>query len=79
MVFDPANEIYGRCIAGKVLIFPAVKGSAIDSYVICQLKKSGLEPVAIINSSSFRLPQQPIHLDIPETPFRAYNTPPIWD
>jgi len=79
MVVDPAHEIYSRCIAGKVLIFPAGKGSAMDSYIICLLKKRGLASVAKINSSSFHLPQQPIHLDIPETSFRAYNTPPIWD
>ncbi|MEI8003168.1 MAG: DUF126 domain-containing protein, partial [Methanothrix sp.] len=34
MVVDPAHELFGQCIAGKVLIFPGGKGSTVGSYVI---------------------------------------------
>jgi len=49
VVVDPAHELFGESIAGKVLIFPGGKGSTVGSYVIYQLKKRGLAPVAMIN------------------------------
>ena len=52
MVVDPAHELFGQCIAGKVLIFPGGKGSTVGSYVIYQLKKRGLAPLAMINIRS---------------------------
>ena len=52
MVVDPAHELFDQCIAGKVLIFPGGKGSTVGSYVIYQLKKRDLAPVAMINIRS---------------------------
>ncbi len=52
MVVDPAHELYGQCIAGRVLIFPGGKGSTVGSYVIYQLKKKRLAPAAMINIRS---------------------------
>jgi uncharacterized protein len=52
VVVDPAHELFGQCIAGKVLIFPGGKGSTVGSYVIYQLKKRDLAPVAMINLCS---------------------------
>ena len=52
MVVDPAHELFDQCIAGKVLIFPGGKGSTVGSYVIYQLKKRDLAPVAMINIHS---------------------------
>jgi uncharacterized protein len=52
MVVDPLHELFGQCIAGKVLIFPGGKGSTVGSYVIYQLKKRGLAPAAMINIRS---------------------------
>lgn len=52
MVVDPAHELFGQCIAGKVLIFPGGKGSTVGSYIIYQLKKKGLAPAAMINIRS---------------------------
>ena len=49
VVVDPAHELFGECIAGKVLIFPGGKGSTVGSYVIYQLQKRGLAPAAMIN------------------------------
>ncbi len=51
-VVDPAHELFGQCIDGKVLIFPGGKGSTVGSYVIYQLKKRGLAPAAMINIRS---------------------------
>ncbi len=52
LVVDPAHELFGQCIAGKVLIFPGGKGSTVGSYVIYQLKKRDLAPAAMINLRS---------------------------
>ncbi|MDD1749536.1 MAG: DUF126 domain-containing protein [Methanothrix sp.] len=52
VVVDPAHELFGQCIAGKVLIFPGGKGSTVGSYVIYQLKKRNLAPAAMINLRS---------------------------
>ncbi len=52
IVVDPAHELYGQCLMGKVLIFPGGKGSTVGSYVIYQLKKKGLAPAAMINLRS---------------------------
>jgi len=49
VVVDPAHELFGESIAGKVLIFPGGKGSTVGSYVIYQLKKRDLAPAAMIN------------------------------
>jgi len=51
-VVDPAHELFGQCIAGKVLIFSGGKGSTVGSYVIYQLKKRDLAPAAMINIRS---------------------------
>jgi uncharacterized protein len=52
LVVDPGHGLFGNSIAGKVLIFPAGKGSTVGSYVIYQLKKRGLGPVAMVNLRS---------------------------
>ncbi len=52
MVVDPGHELFGKCIAGRVLIFPGGKGSTVGSYVIYQLKKRGKAPAAMINLRS---------------------------
>jgi predicted aconitase with swiveling domain len=52
VIVDPGHELHGKCIAGKVLIFPGGKGSTVGSYVIYQLKKRGLAPSAMINIRS---------------------------
>ncbi|MCJ7445068.1 MAG: DUF126 domain-containing protein [Methanotrichaceae archaeon] len=51
-VIDQDHELYGKCISGKILIFPEGKGSTVGSYVIYQLKKRGKAPAAMINIHS---------------------------
>lgn len=52
IVVDPNHELFGQSVSGKVLIFPGGKGSTVGSYVIYQLKKRGLAPIAMINLCS---------------------------
>jgi len=51
-VVDPKHQLFGKDVAGKVLIFPGGKGSTVGSYVIYQLKKRGVAPAAMINLRS---------------------------
>lgn len=48
-VVDPNHPLFGRSLAGAVLIFPGGKGSTVGSYVIYQLKRRGAAPAAMIN------------------------------
>ena len=49
VVMDKESSAYGKSVKGKVLVFPRGKGSTVGSYVILQLKKNGVAPVAIVN------------------------------
>jgi len=44
--------LYGKCISGKILVFPSGKGSTVGSYVMLQLSKNNKAPLAIINVSA---------------------------
>ncbi|MFA6213953.1 MAG: DUF126 domain-containing protein [Candidatus Micrarchaeia archaeon] len=52
VVVEKGHPLEGKCIAGKVLIFPRGKGSTVGSYVMLQLKKNGVAPCAIINEEA---------------------------
>jgi len=52
VVIDKTNPLYGKSVAGKVLVIPRGKGSTVGTYVIYQLKKNGVAPAAIINLES---------------------------
>ena len=52
IVIDKGHALEGKCIKGKVLIFPRGKGSTVGSYVLLQLKKNNCAPVAIINEET---------------------------
>jgi hypothetical protein len=49
-VVEKNHPLEGKCIAGKVLIFPTGKGSTVGSYTLYRLKKNGKAPCAIINA-----------------------------
>ena len=51
-VMEKGHPLEGRCVAGKVLVFPSGKGSTVGSYVMLQLAKNGKAPAAIINVSA---------------------------
>ncbi|TLZ67495.1 MAG: DUF126 domain-containing protein [Methanobacteriota archaeon] len=48
-VVDPASDIRGESVAGRVLAFPHGKGSTVGSYVVYGLAKRGRGPAAIVN------------------------------
>jgi len=52
IVIEKNHPLEGKCVAGKVLIFPNGKGSTVGSYVMLQLAKNRLAPSAIINISA---------------------------
>ena len=52
IVIDKKNPLFGRCVAGTVLVFPRGKGSTVGSFVMLQLKKNGVAPAAIINDEA---------------------------
>lgn len=49
-VADPRHPLAGCDVTGRVLVFPAGKGSTVGSYVIYQLARSGHAPAAIVNA-----------------------------
>ncbi len=51
-VVDEKSDIYGESVANKVLVFPSGKGSTVGTYVLLQLKKNGVAPVAIVNEKT---------------------------
>ena len=52
IIIDKGHVLEGKCVAGKVLVFPRGKGSTVGSYVMLQLKKNGVAPCAIINEEA---------------------------
>ncbi|HEY3273694.1 MAG TPA: DUF126 domain-containing protein [Methanocella sp.] len=48
-VIEKGHPLYGKSVKGTVLVFPGGKGSTVGSYLIYQLKKNGVAPVAMIN------------------------------
>lgn len=49
VIIDKSHPLFGKSIAGKVLVFPYGKGSTVGSYVMYALKKNSAAPAAIIN------------------------------
>lgn len=52
VVIEKGHELEGKCVKGKVLVFPQGKGSTVGSYVIYGLKKNGVAPAAIVNKET---------------------------
>jgi len=52
VVVEKGHALEGKCIAGKVLVFPQGKGSTVGSYVMYQLAKNGKAPAAIVNEKA---------------------------
>ena len=50
IVIDETHPLFGKSIAGKVLVFPYGKGSTVGSYVLYALAKNHVAPAAIINT-----------------------------
>ncbi|MBN2007409.1 MAG: DUF126 domain-containing protein [Anaerolineae bacterium] len=52
VVTEKGHPLEGLCIAGKILVFPAGKGSTVGSYVLYQLAANKRAPAAILNAES---------------------------
>ena len=46
---DPRHELFGRSVAGKVLVFPFGKGSSTGSLIMLELVRVDKAPAAIVN------------------------------
>jgi predicted aconitase with swiveling domain len=51
MITEVGHPLYGKCMAGKVLVFPTGKGSTGGSYLIYEAVSNGVGPCAMINRS----------------------------
>ena len=51
LISEKGHELEGKSISGKILVFPAGKGSTVGSYTLYRLKKNKKSPVAIINQT----------------------------
>ncbi|MEW6439591.1 MAG: DUF126 domain-containing protein [bacterium] len=49
IVQEKGHPLEGRCMTGKILVFPNGKGSTVGSYTLYRMKKSGTAPAAILN------------------------------
>jgi uncharacterized protein len=50
IIVEKNHDLYGQCVAGKILVFPAGKGSTVGSYSLYRMKKNGCAPAAILNA-----------------------------
>lgn len=48
-ITEVGHPLYGKSIAGKVLVFPTGKGSTGGSYLIFEATSNGVGPCAMIN------------------------------
>ncbi len=52
VVIERGHEIEGQCLKGKVLVFPCAKGSTGGSYMLYEVVRNGVGPVAIVNAEA---------------------------
>jgi predicted aconitase with swiveling domain len=49
VIVEKGHDLEGKCIAGRVFVFPKGGGSTVGSYTLLRLKKNGKAPAAIVN------------------------------
>lgn len=49
IVMEKGHPLKGKCLKGRVLVFPTGKGSTVGSYILLSMKKNKVSPAAIIN------------------------------
>ena len=49
-VVELGNELRGRSVKDRILVFPHGKGSTVGSYIMYRLAKNGVAPRAIVNA-----------------------------
>jgi len=50
-IIDRRHELSGRVVSGKVLVFPAGRGSSTSSATLAEAVRAGVAPAAIINQA----------------------------
>lgn len=48
VITEVDHELHGQSVAGKVLVLPALKGSAGGMWIIIRLARAGLGPKAVV-------------------------------
>ena len=51
-ITDKSHPLYGKGIAGSILVFPHGKGSTVGSYVIYALARNGKAPAGMVNAEA---------------------------
>ena len=51
-VTEKSHPLYGKGIAGKILVFPHGKGSTVGSYVLYALARNGKAPAGMVNAEA---------------------------
>ncbi len=52
IVVEVGHPLEGKCVAGRVLVFPTGKGSTVGSYTLYRMARAGTGPAAIVNAES---------------------------
>lgn len=52
IIIESGHELEGKSIAGKILVFPTAKGSTGGSYMLYDVVKNKVGPIAIINAKA---------------------------
>lgn len=52
VVIERKHELEGKCLQGKILVFPCSKGSTGGSYMLYDLVENGKGPAGIINAEA---------------------------
>ena len=45
---EAGHPLDGKCVKGRVLVFPRAKGSTVGSYILYALRKTGKAPAALL-------------------------------
>lgn len=48
IIMEKGHELEGKCIKGKILVFPGGKGSTVGSVLLYRLMKNGVAPAGMI-------------------------------
>ena len=65
-VVDATQDLYGQTIKGKILVLPALKGSAMQPFSLYQLVRSGIAPKGLIAlEADTRLIAAAVYCEIP--------------
>ena len=51
-IIEAGHPLAGRCVAGRVLVFPTGKGSTVGSYTLYRMARNGVAPAAIVNAEA---------------------------